>query len=910
MKAFRLGVHSLLLLSLPAFAARPFESLAGEWRFALDPANAGVTARWFATHLEDRIALPGTTDSNQKGTLNTAREADRLTRLYPYSGAAWYQRDIDVPAGWAGQRVSLVLERTKSSRLWVDGRAFGKADSLVAPHVYELGALAPGRHEITLRIDNSEHAPIGDPHQISDHTQTNWNGIIGRIGLEARPALALGSVAVYPDRAARRVHVRAEILNAGGKPVEGTLNLFVAPAQSLRLPFSAAAETQTVEADYPLAPGAAEWDEFRPTLHRLALSLQSSAGRDSATVEFGLREFKAVGAKFQINGRTTFLRGKHDACVFPLTGHPPMDVASWMKVFSTARAYGINHYRFHTWFPPEAAFEAADRLGIYLAPELPNWQQFGEKAHDEFQRAEGERILRQFGNHPSFVMFSLGNELGGKQELMAPFISHFRSLDSRHLYSQGTNNWFPTVYSGDDYWSSFQVKGRKIRGSFATVDAPLGHVQTGPPSTLKDYSDEIAGFPVPVVSHEIGEYQVAPDFKEIEKYTGVVRARNFELFRERMERNGLLDQAPDFLRASGRLALLCYREDIEAALRTPDFAGFQLLDLQDFPGQGTALVGVLNAFMEPKPFLSVAEWRRFCAETVPLVRMEKYTWTTAETFTARAEVAHYGERSLGAAGAVWTLKDGARTLAEGRLPVQEVKQGALTRLGEIRIPLQAVRAPAHLSLELALQGTAAANRYDLWVYDERPDVRSGAVIVSRAWDDATRKALENGASVLYLPEPAALKDSIEGAFASDFWNFGMFKKFAEQRHVPVAPGTLGIWCDPAHPALAAFPTEFHSNWQWFHLLMNSRAMILDSLPGAFRPILQVIDNYERAHRLGTVFEAKVGRGRLLVCSIDLPGQQAKPEARQLLHSLLAYMQSARFAPAFEMDSAAIERVVR
>ena len=323
-------------------------------------------------------------------------------------------------------------------------------------------------------------------------------------------------------------------------------------------------------------------------------------------------------------------------------------------------------------------------------------------------------------------MLSLGNELGGKQELMAPFVAHFRSLDGRHLYAQGTNNWFPTVYPGDDYWASFQVRGKKIRGSFGTVDAPLGHVQTGPPSTRKDYSAEIAGFPVPVVSHEIGEYQTAPDYSEIPKYTGVLRARNFEVFRERLDKAGMLGQADDMVKASGALAVLCYREDIEAALRTRGFAGLQLLDLQDFPGQGTALVGILNAFMESKGLIEPAKWRQFCSETVPLLRFDKYTWTTAETFVASAQVAHYGAAAIKGAVPVWTLRD-----APGPIGGERTADAGVRATG---IAYRARRG-AHSAREGSGSGeadsgtrdpgTAAKNSYDLWVYPEKVETARG-----------------------------------------------------------------------------------------------------------------------------------------------------------------------------------------
>ncbi|MFZ0033541.1 MAG: sugar-binding domain-containing protein, partial [Sedimentisphaerales bacterium] len=898
-------------------------SLAGQWRFALDPNNVGITEKWFQKPLNDQINLPGTTDEGHKGPLNNARETSHLTRLYPFAGSAWYQQDIIVPPYWAHKHVTLMLERTKNSQCWLDGNDIGSQNSLVAPHIYLLGELSPGKHQLTLRINNSKYPPIGDAHQISDHTQTNWNGVIGKIGLLATDPVYTDDVQIYPDVAAHKIRVRIKVGNSTGHSVDGTLVLIAAggdgkpQGEPVSVPFSAAAEQAVVEANYAIGENARNWDEFSPTLYTLTVSLNAASAErkftDRREITFGLRDFTAAGGtQFRINGKTTFLRGKHDACVFPLAGYPPMTVDGWLKVFNIAKSYGINHYRFHTWCPPEAAFEAADQLGIYMEPELPNWAAFGKPSHDDFCRAEGERILRTFGNHPSFVMLALGNELGGKQELMAPFIKHFRELDPRHLYAQGTNNWFGMVDPGDDFWVSWQIQWQKrIRGSYAAVDIPLGHVQIGPPSTTKDYTNEIAGVKVPVISTEIGQYQIYPDYREIDKYTGVVRARNLETFRDRLKQNGMLDQDNDFHRASGALSVICYREDIEAALRTRGFGGFQLLDLQDFPGQGTALVGILDAFMDSKGLITPEQWRRFCCETVPLIRMSKFTWTNSETFTAKAEVAHYGSTDLKDAVAVWTLRDSkGKTLASGRLPARQIPQGSLTSLGELKIPLKEIAAPAKLELELALDGTNFANSFNIWVYPDAVDTSAGEVIISRKFDNAARKALSSGKNVLLLPEPATLKDSFEGMFAPDFWNYGMFKKLAKERKMAVAPGTLGILCDPNHPAFSSFPTEFHADWQWFNMLRNSRSMILDAMPAGYKPLVQVIDNCERAYRLAAVFEVKVGPGKLLVCSIDLPALQDKPEARQLLHSLLQYINSDKFAPATTVDDATLQHILQ
>lgn len=903
-----------LACGLPLFGAERWLDLSGAWQFTLDPQQRGLD--WACGHLTDTIHLPGTTDDNRKGATNSAREPGRLTRLYPYYGAAWYQRQFTAPKDGAGKRVFLRLERTKHSAVWLDGAALGSQDSLVAPHVYALGTLSPGPHTLTLCVDNSLRPAVGDPHQISDQTQTDWNGVIGRIGLRMVDPVWIENVQVYPDIPARSARAQVEIGNATGARQEGTLQLnAMAPKGAEKtavqtVAFSVETNRTVVNVEYGLGENPATWDEFQPALYRLAVRVEARSWQDKQSVTFGLRELKAKGTQLQINGKTTFLRGRHDACVFPLTGYPPMDEAGWRRALGIAKSYGLNLVRFHTWCPPEAAFAAADELGMYLQPELPNWREYGAPAHDEYLRAEGERLLRAFGNHPSFLMLSLGNELAGKQAVMAPFVHHFKSLDGRHLYAEGSNNWFGEPDPDDDYYCSFQFRWRHIRSSFATVDQPLGSLQAGPPNTLWDYARAIAGLKVPVISHEVGQYQVAPDFREISRYTGVLQARNLELFRERLQSRGLLDQAEPFARASGAMALLCYRQEIEAALRTPGFGGFHLLDLMDFPGQGTALVGMLNAFMESKGIVEPAEWRQFCSETVPLLRLPRYVWKQDEEFSARAEVAHYGAADL-QAKPVWTLRGASgRACASGTLAPRTLPQGTLTELGEIRIPLQGLAAPGKFSLELSLSHTQIRNRYSLWIYPVSADLAPGRVRISRRLDSQTREALASGGSVLLIPELAALTNSIRGAFAPDFWNFGMFEKLARERKTDVAPGTLGILCDAKHPAFAGFPTASHGDWQWFNLLMNSRALVLDSLPRNIRPLAQVIDNYERAHRLGTVLEAKVGTGKLLVCAIDLPALEDKPEARQLLSSLLRYMNSPRFDPPVELAAGQVEAVLR
>ena len=460
-----------------------------------------------------------------------------------------------------------------------------------------------------------------------------------------------------------------------------------------------------------------------------------------------MRDFTHDRNRFEINGRRVYLRGRIDCCFYPLTGYPPMDKAGWRRVISILKDWGLNHARFHSWCPPDAAFEAADELGFYFQAEFPNKRSGFNAPEDanaaihnidrldvtstettvslyDYARREGELIFRDFGNHPSFVMFTLGNEMG-RRKAMYDLVAMFKQADPRHLYAQGSNNlhWNPSLAEGDDFWVTCRTtKTLPVRGSFAYHSFPNPHIETRPPSTMVDYCKSICGFQVPVIGHETGQFQVFPDFRDIDKFTGVVKGKSYEIFRDRLREAGMVDQDRDFVRASGALSAICYREDIEAALRTPDMGGFQLLDIQDFPGQGTALVGMLNVFMESKGIIKPAKWRQFCCETVPLLRMKKYAWTTDETFIGRVQVAHYGPADIADAHVTWAVTDAAgKTVASGAFDPVTIKQGTVFDVDMFAVPLAKVAGPQKLTITLAIQGTAYRNEYPIWVYPAKVD---------------------------------------------------------------------------------------------------------------------------------------------------------------------------------------------
>jgi hypothetical protein len=874
-------------------------ALQGTWNIQLDPAGAGHSERWFERRFQgDTMFLPGSTDQGGYGTKTITPDKGWLTRPYKYSGAAWYQKEVVIPDSWRGRHITLFLERPHwQTELWVDGRPLGMRNSLSTPHEYDLSALlGPGPHRLTLCVDNSYIIDVGhDAHSVGEHTQTNWNGIVGVLELRAGAPAWIDDLAIHTDPAARRLRVTGIIRALPGSPAAGELRAIVPGLAGASATLKIAREG-AFELAVPV-PGARLWDEYEPSLYTLALDFSG----DHREVTFGLRQISTRGTQFLLNGRPIFLRGTLECNIFPLTGYPPTDVESWARLFRIARSYGLNAFRFHSYTPPEAAFIAADRAGFLLHVELPVWSNKVGKdpALSDYMRAEGYRILQAYGNHPSFTMLCLGNELVGDDAFMDGLVAEFKAADPRRLYTFSADHRRRAPGPTSDYYVTQQPSVGRLRINGTRFGSSEG-------GTDLDFSASMRAVPMPLVAHELGQWAVYPSYDEIASYTGVLKARNLEVFRDRLAARGMLDQALDFQHASGKFSWSIYKEDMEAALRTPSFGGFFLLQLQDFPGQGEALVGLLDSFWNSKGILTPEEFRRFNSQTVPLIRMKKFVWTAAETFTAQAEIAHYGRVVMPNAAATWSMTDDAgRVLHHGDFPRATLALGSVTPLGEIRLPLAEFKNATHLKLAVAVLGTEAANDWDVWVYPAAVDTQPPPdLLVTTALDAAARARLAQGGRVLlHTPKSAGLLPMrFLPIFWSKAWGSGSFT---------TQPAAMGILCDPAHPALARFPTAMYSQWQWWELTESSHAVILDDTPAAFRPIVQLIDDFHRNHKLGAVFEATVGKGSLLVTSFDLSTNlDTRPVARQLLYSLQEYARGDKFHPAQALSLEELDKLLQ
>ena len=899
---------ALLLGTTAAMAAEtPAISLVGTWQFKLDPTAVGEAQKWYNEVLPETVKLPGSLDQNAKGTpapqhidCNDPHVLNGLQRPFTYAGAAWYQTTVQIPANWSGKYVSLFLERSHGNvSVWVDESKIGSVMTLVSATEMELGRLTPGAHRLTIRVDNTvPYANAWNTHACDQpgNTAGNWNGIIGRMELSAHEGLFIRDVQVFPELSPASIRLVVNLENREAQKASGKLRIEIQDPKgkpvgkpceaSIEAVAGAQAQTYTIPIDNPQL-----WDEFSTGVYTLKASLEiPGKPLDSPFItRFGMREFSVVGATWKINGRTPFLRGTLNDCEFPLTGYPPADLESWRRILGICKEYGLNHIRFHSWCPSEAAFVAADELGMYLQPEVGFLGRIDDPSAIAIMDREARRVLRQFGNHPSFTMMSMGNELFVMQnpEVFKAVEAVLKGLmrdDPRRIYT-GT--------SGSYVEDNFHHKIPQV-SQFA-----VAHVRgvTGP-GTDKDRRDQDAVFPVPVLSHELGQWAVFPDLSDAEfaKYDhAVMKPANLVALRERLRRNGLSELAPAFHKNTGKVSAELYKDEIETLLRTPGHGGFQLLQLNDYPGQSTAHVGMLNVFYDSKGIISGPEFRRFCGPIVPLLRMPKRTYTTAETFKASIDVAQYGPSDLKDAVVAWeVLESGSKRVAGGELPPSNLRTGVLNeKIGAISFPLNGVAAPAKLTVQISIKGTEYRNAWNIWVYPPKSTVTSTGILIKDAWDEEARSALAQGGKLLFLASDANLITQSPGKFLPAFWSPAYFKDRDQG---------MGILLDPAHAAFKLFPTDAFTDWQWHGILEQSFFMNLEKLPPIASPLIRIIDGYNLNRKLALAFEANVGKGKMVVCAANLADKlETRIAAAQLRESILAYMQSTAFQPSLNLE---------
>lgn len=874
--------------------------LSGTWGFQTDfmDFRCGSLDVRYMHKLQETIILPGITDDYQIGYKSPYRHLDRLTRKYEYMGPAWYQREMSIPAEWKGKRIFMYFERTHwLSSIYIDTKEVSKIDYISVPHNHELtDFVKPGtKHLITVCIDNRYQYDMHKwNHAHTEFSQINWNGILGEIKLVAIDPVYVEDMQLYPDVTRKAIKIKMRIKNHTQKEITGKAVFTISGEQyklNKELPVNGADEMIDFEGKIQLGKDIKLWDEFHPNLYTAVCSLQTTDDKVSyhheKSATFGMREVKQGKNHILINNNPIHLRGTVENAVFPQTGYAPVDDASWERIFSILKNHGMNHMRFHSWCPTKAAFRMADKLGIYLEVEMPMWGKDGENNSEprfNFFRRELKGILKEYGNHPSFILYCNGNEISGDFDFVEELTHTGRQSDNRRLFSGSTAR--KRVQS-----DQFYVTHQTPKGGATVYD--------GKPFTDWDIKKG-TDIDVPVISHETGQRCAYPNFKEIALYKDCpVEARNFEIFQESLAQNGMLDLADDFFKASGAQTVFEYKDVIEAQLRTSTSAGFQLLSINDLPEQGYSPVGILDPFWNSKGLITPKEFKKFCAPTVALLRFKKRVYYNEETFTAHAEVYNYSTTSLKNATVKWQITDSAgKVLKSGNLKGSSIGNNGVFPVGEFSYVLPADNEARKLTVKLTVNKNIE-NSWDIWIYPRHKEwmTSTDQVLYTKVYDEKAKDQLKACKKVVLIPQPNKVKGR-RSVFHNHFWNPIMFKW---------VPMTLGCLIHAEHPVFNEFITENHIDWQWWDILTNAKVIEMVDTPDELRPFIQTIDSYDSNHKLGIGFEAKVNGGKLLVLALDTQKDiENRPASQQLLQSIDSYVKGEHFDPKVEINDSFVE----
>lgn len=897
MKIKLILVSYFFLLSANVLSAQNKLELSGSWNFRLDPDNKGEKQNWSMAKFSETIQLPGTTDEAHKGTKTVGPDYGILSREYKYVGPAWYSREINVPSKWKGKDIELFLERVMwESKVWVDGKLLTKEDALAVPHIHRLGKLTPGKHIIALRINNDLIYNIGDKgHVYTEYTQSIWNGAVGKIELRALATVQIGDLQLFPDADKKELIVKLKLRNP--EPIKVVYT--ITDLQTGKKVFTAKkyiakadVQEQTLKMNFPLKL----WDEFTPNRYQFTATLENG---NTQSTNFGFRSVTASASKILINKAPVFMRGNLDCVHFPLTGYPSCDVKEWERIFKIYKSYGLNHVRFHSWCPPEAAFEAADKLGIYIQAEtiwIDWWMTSTPKdrpdmltkglpeglgknpSADQFVQDELQRILDAYGNHPSFTMLCIGNELGNSNfDVMQQWIKKLKEKDSRRLYAVSTARKIMPV---DDFSVTHNIPG--VGGTYGIQG----------PHTDYDLEKNYSKSNIPIIAHEVGQFPVYPLWSEIDKYKGVLKARNLEKCKESAIANGLVNKDTEFHAASGAQQRELYKALIENFYRTKSCAGFEMLSMQDYQGQGEALVGWLDVFYDDKGTTSPEYFRQYNNAIVPLARFKKFVWDNKEKFTTTIQIANYSSGDLRNDIEWELLTSDGKLLGKGTIQNASVKRGELQTIQEINVALDAVQHATEAKFKIMIPGTSYRNEWSLWIYPSSlPEIAAATVFETNKMDDKTIKALQNGETVVLYAAKLGNQESFRPLFFEPLFWSNVF--FPGQENT-----TLGLSVNEKHPAFKNFPSAFYGDWQW-ESISKGRSFKLDNWPSALQPFAQPISDFHINEKLGSLFECRVGKGRLLVCGYDIE-KNKDVVAKQLRYSLLKYVNSSDFNPMIDV----------
>ena len=847
--------------------------------------------------VEGIITLPGTLDEYGFGNEVEEPFLGCLSRKTKFIGNAIYSRKIKTTeqASW-----KITFERVLwKSTLKIDGQEIGSCESLSTPHTFIIKNLPAGNHAIEVNIDNTMIHRIGEKgHAYGEHMQTIWNGILGEMVMQKIDVPTLENIRINApftrdivqvffnsDSIISEVNFLLKDKKTGNVIIEKNVDITKNLTQNT---ISVPLQPEKITA----------WDEFNPQLYTLELRKKDVL---LLKENIGFRSFKREGNQLFINGEPLFLRGNLDNCHFPLTGYPSMKKEDWLKIFSIQKNYGCNNIRFHSYCPPKAAFEAADELGLYLAPEVGIWIDgwmpgqitplgMSNYSLNSYIKTELNNICNAYSTHASFAMLGIGNELGSSNfDSLQLWVDEIKQAES----FENNSNWQSRLYTISTARTLTSVDDFFVTHHYPNIG---GVRQWMFPYTAWNYENLYAKTETPTIAHEIGQWPVYPNWNEIKKYTGVLAPHNLVALKQHAKENGVLQFNDKFHFASGMQSKLMYKDEIESFMRTPSCRGIHLLGMQDYSGQGEALIGFLDSFYEPKGFWSAKDARGCFSSIVTLAEFEKYGWRTSETFTAKL-LARNQKCDLNNVQIKYEITDvRGNVVKEGKTSTRFTKNGDLTDFGNISIDLESfANDKLTLTTELISGDNVLSekNSWSFWIFPEQEIKIPSNTLLTSNLSAAIEAAKKGGKVILDASKLGNENMYLKGDWGSVYWSTTWFPGQQMQ--------TLGVWMDKSNPIFDAFHNEGFADWIWWKIFEKGRCFDLKGLSKDYYPIAMPVPDFHNNQRLGSIFELKIGEGKLLISGYALDGNSI--EQIVFRNQLIKYVESENFSPQEITDEA-------
>lgn len=827
-------------------------------------------------------------------------------------GVGFYRKQFDVPLNWDGRSVTLNVGGVRfESWFWLNGKFVDYHLLHNVPFAISLtDMIKPGeKNELVIAVANNGIMRPGCDNR-------GWHagaaGIYRSVSLTVTGASRIADCYVYPLQSNKKLKWNVEI---DGNIAQGSfLDYSVVDKNGKTLGKGSVAVKEQKNVWETSTFKMLQWSDKTPNLYKMQVALRNNNGiSDSISQVFGLRTIARDGVELKLNGRPIQLRGICEHHYFAEYRVAPIDVNYYRKTIGIMKSLGFNWIRCHTHIPNEAYLQAADEKGIM----------FQVEGTGAFTEQDWIEVLRASRKHPSVVIYCGGNEedidenkidylrrIATTQKLLVPDALFNPNEGMRGVEYSLVE--VPPLNKNDLVKEPFEYNKKRLDAlkEFSDVYGQYAWGRLSYSAVLADWREldyKMTVYDRPLLSHENGITGAYIDLDLENRHVGTpIGPDLYTAARRNIEANGLLDRASIYYKNSSAWMHLVRKYNIEMTRKCKYVMGYDMLGIIDYHWHRTGYqCGIMNEFYEMKPGASAADVRKYNSESVILLDCNwNRNLVESKTYSYDIMSSLYGDKMLKSGKLEWWLSDGDTTYSRGEINLSKVDIGKVEKLGVVKFIAPKLAKPSKLTLYTRLTGGEydIVNDWNFWVFPQlstaninaaadqviidkfgkqftglKIDKDSAGLKVISNIDDDSIKFLNDGGSVVLLgsnPFP-----SLETTFRL------MSAGRSEGYYATIVA---------VHPITNSFPHDGFFDWQFYSMMELGSAVTFNNPDIPFDPIVEAVGSYKTIIKQSSLFEFNVGKGKLLVCSLNL--NTTDTAAMYMLNNILNYANGNEFNP--------------